>query len=252
MPLLATMEMWWLGFSMSPWKMLLFLLCGIGVLIILEYYSGFRRYERVSLFEEVRDAISAQGIGFVVSAVVLFTLHLIRPGMALQEIAGKIVLQAIPVSWGVSVAVARLGQEDPQAAERQQNTDFWSAQAIALAGALLFGFNIAPTIEPMLLGLRMTWWSGLILLLFSLVQVHAIVYYVKFRGSVGNEPNQHLPRRWLADSVTTYALALLLAFYLLWTFGRIDSDTGFMSAVHMTIVLGFVTSLGAAAGKLLL
>ena len=33
---------------MSPWKMLLFLVVGFGILVILEYYSGFQPFEQVS------------------------------------------------------------------------------------------------------------------------------------------------------------------------------------------------------------
>ena len=42
MPLLMTMEMWWLGFYMLVWKVLLFVAVNSGVLLILEYCSGLR------------------------------------------------------------------------------------------------------------------------------------------------------------------------------------------------------------------
>ena len=249
MPLLATMEMWWIGFYMAPWKLLLFLLFNYGILLILEYYSGFRRFDEVSLFEEARDAVVAYGLGYLAAALVLFVLRLLHPGMALQEMIGKVALQAIPVSQGVSVAVAQFGEESTGKHERKETTGFWGKQAVALAGGLIFGFNIAPTIEPMLLGLRMSGWSGLLLLLLSVVQVHAVVYYTDFRSS-SDRPTS--PEAVLMSSVTTYVLALLLAGYLLWTFDRIGVHTGFAAALHMTLALGFVTSLGAAAGKVLL
>lgn len=252
MPLLATMEMWWLGFYMPPGKMLLFLVLNFGVLLILEYYSGFRRYRHIDLFEEARDAVSSYGIGFFVAAVVLWVFRLIRPEMHLQEVIGKIVLQSIPVSIGASVAVSQLGREDPPAARRKEDAGFWGTQAMALAGALFFGFNIAPTVEPMLLGLQMHWWNGLALLFFTVAQVHGVVYYVDFRGSFGSTADAlWSPRLW-SGSLTTCLLSLLVAAYLLWTFGRIGLSTGLAPALHMTIALGFVTSLGAAAGKLIL
>lgn len=244
--------MWWLGFYMPPGKMLLFLGLNFGVLLVLEYYSGFRRYHHVDLFEEARDAVSAYGIGFFVAAVVLWAFRLIRPEMPLQEIVGKIVLQAIPVSIGASVAVSQLGRKNPPAARRKEEAGFGGTQAMAVAGALLFGFNIAPTVEPMLLGLQMHWWNGLALLGFSVVQVHAVVYYVDFRGSFESTAGPlWSPRLW-SGSLTTCFLSLIVAAYLLWTFGRIGPSTGFVAALHMTLALGFVTSLGAAAGKLIL
>ena len=252
MPLLATMEMWWLGFYMPPGKMLLFLVVNFFILLILEYYSGFRRYKQVNLFEEARDAVSAYGIGFLVAAVALWALRLIRPGMPLQEVVGKIVLQSVPISIGASVSVSQLGRQNPQATHRQEEAGFWGTQAMALAGALFFGFNIAPTIEPMLLGLRMHWWNGLLLLALSLLQVHAVVYYVDFRGSISSAADAFSSSRLWTASVTTCVISLFMAAYLLWTFGRIEGATGWTAILHMTIALGFVTSLGAAAGKLIL
>ena len=252
MPLLATMEMWWLGFYMPPTKMLLFLVVNFFILLILEYYSGFRRYEQVNLYEEARDAVSAYGIGFFVAAAALWALRLIRPEMAPQEVIGKIVLQSIPISIGASVSISQLGRRNPPATQRKEEAGFWGTQAMALAGALFFGFNIAPTIEPMLLGLQMHWWNGLIILALSILQVHAVVYYVDFRGSIDSALEALSSRRLWTGSLTTCALSLLMAAYLLWTFGRMGAATGPAAALHMTIALGFVTSLGAAAGKLIL
>lgn len=250
MPLLATMEMWWLGFYMEPYKLILFLLITFGVLIILEYYSGFQ--QSVSLSGEIRDAFSAYGIGFVMAAVVLFSFHLLRPTMPLQEILGKIILQSIPLSIGASVAISQLGENNPSGEERMQRSGFWGAEAVSLAGALYFGFNIAPTVEPMMLGLKMTWWTTLLLIFLSLIQVHAIVFSLGFRGGSQRPEKRSWMEHVLYRSVTTYAVALLLSAYLLWTFGRLDADTGFLPALHMIVVLGFVNSLGAAAAKLIL
>lgn len=250
MPLLATMEMWWLGFYLPPWKLILFLVVNYGILVVLEYYSGFQ--EHTSLPREAQDALSAYGIGFVVAAIVLYSFHVLRPGMALQEILGKIILESIPVSIGVSIAISQLGQKNQQKQERKERSGFWGTQAIAAAGALYFGFNIAPTVEPLLLGLRIEWWHALILVFLSLLQVHAIVYGLDFQGGRKTKDGTSWWRSVFENSVTTYLVALLVAAYLLWTFGRIGPETGFSAALHMIVVLGFVNSLGAAAGKIIL
>ena len=52
--------------------------------------------------------------------------------------------------------------------------------------------------------------------------------------------------------MSTYAVSIVVAAYLLWTFGRIDTGTGFVASVYQTLTLGFITSLGAAAGELLI
>ena len=229
--------------------MLTFVVVGLGILLILEYYSGFRHYAQVNLFEEARDAAVAYGIGLAVAALALWILRLLTPGMPVQEVVGKIVLQAIPIGMGASVAISELGEENSQAQRRRREAGFWGTQAVALAGGLLFGFNIAPTVEPMLLGTKMMWWSALLVLGFSLVQVHALVYFVEFKN---NARGQRSAQRLLLSSATTYVVALLLSGYLLWTFDRIGPDTGIIATVHMVIALGFATSLGAAAAKIIL
>lgn len=250
MPLLMTMEMWWSGFDMPPPRMLLFVLFNFGVLLILERYSGFREDE--TFFDELEDAVVALGIGLVVSAVALFALNLLRPGMSFHELAGKIIIESIPVAIGASVARSQLGEQTSAAREQKRNIGFWGLLLIALAGAMFFGFNIAPTVEPMLLGLVIEWWHAILIVLLSLGQTYAIVYAVNFRG--GKELNES--RRWwealLQNSTAIYAVALSTAAYLLWTFGRIGLDSGLTAAIHMTVVLGFVTSLGAAAAILIL
>ena len=251
MPLLATMEMWWQGFYMPSWKMILFLITNFGVLIILEHYSGFQ--EHTSFPQEVQDALSAYGIGLVIGAMTLFLLNNLRAEMSLQEILGKIILESIPLSIGASIAISQLGgggNEREQA--RKKRAGLLGSLALSLAGAWYFGFNIAPTVEPLMLGARIHWWHALGLLLASLLISHAIVYALGFKG--GHE----LPEEgswWsaiLTYGVASTVVALLVGAFFLWTFGRIGLDTGLAPTLHMVIVMGFVNSLGASAAKLIL
>ncbi|HEX7048957.1 MAG TPA: TIGR02587 family membrane protein [Longimicrobiales bacterium] len=250
LPLLMTMEMWRTALIMPPWKLLLFLVVDFGALLILEYYSGFREEETFA--EVAEDALVAFGIGVALSAVLLFVLGLVTPEMSAREALGKIGLQAIPASIGASVAMSQLGQRSAASQGKTREAGFWGSQAVALAGALVFGFNIAPTEEPMLLGLWMRWWHALILALLSLLQVHVLVYAVDFRGAHAIPRGRTWWEVFVQESVTSYAVAVLLAAYLLWTFGRIGAHTGAAETVHMVVALSFATSLGAAAGKLIL
>lgn len=250
LPLLMTMEMWWSGFHMPATRLLLFLALTFGVLVILEHYSGFR--EGTTFLQEVQDAIVALGIGIVMSAAVLFALAILEPGMPPREVVGKVALQAIPVSIGASVAISQLGAHGREQERRKERAGFWGTQGIALAGALVFGFNVAPTEEPLLLGLKMSAWHTLAILVVSLGMVHALVYAVEFRGTHAVPEGSSRLRAFFKTSVASYALSLAAAAYLLWTFGRIDGGTGLGEALHMTVALGFATSLGAAAAKLIL
>lgn len=253
LPLLFTMEMWWLGISMSPCKMLLFYAMNFGILLILETYSGFR--EDSSFLEEVQDAVVALGIGTLVSAAVLALLHVIRQETSFQETIGKIILESLPVSIGVSVAVAQFGDnsgEGEAEKEKKERAHFWGRRAIALAGAVFFGFNVAPTEEPMLVGLQMTPTHCLIMVAISLLLVYAITYSLDFHGSAGRKDDHHPVRLFIREVLPTYMIALCTSIVLLWIFGRFEPVTSIAEIVHMTIALGFITSLGAATGALIL
>lgn len=250
MPLLVTMEMWWLGFTMPPWKLLVFLVLHFGVLLVLQHYSGFQ--EDDTFLEEVQDAISAYGIGLLVAALILPLFNILRGGMSLDEILGKILLQSIPLSLGASIAMAELGEQRNRDEQRKRQAGVLGSLAISLVGASYFGFNIAPTEEPLMLGARIHWWHAVLLLLAALLVAHAIVYALGFRGG------RQLPEgsSWwgsiLTFGVATTTVALLVAVLYLWLFGRIGPDTGLAVALHMVVVMGFVNSLGAAAAKLIL
>ena len=260
-PLLLTMEMWWGGFVIPPHRMLVFYLANFVVLLALEHYSGFR--EEGSFLEEVIDAIEALGIGTVVAAIMLYVTAVFDGGMAPGAMLGMIILEAIPLSIGASVAISLLGggnggddgeggDEAGKAKRERREAGFWGTQIIGVAGALYFGFNVAPTEEPMMIGLRMTWWHAVLLLLVSLAVVHAMLYAVGFRGSERLPEGHGWWRTLVGLGSVSYASAALVALFLLWVFGRIGPDTGLLAALQMTIALAFVTSIGSAAGRLII
>ena len=257
-PLLLTMEMWWSGFAIPPQRILLFYLANFVVLLALEHYSGFR--EEGSFLEEVIDAIEALGIGTVVAAIMLYVTAVIDDGLGAGAVLRTIILESIPLSIGASVAISLLGGDaesewngdELRAKRERREAGFWGTQAIGVAGALYFGFNVAPTEEPMTIGLRMTWWHTIVLLLVSLAVVHAILYAVGFRGSERLPEGHGWWRSLVGLGSVTYTVAALVALFLLWVFGRIGPDTGFFAALQMTIALAFVTSLGSAAGRLII
>ena len=249
-PLLMTMEMWWGGFTIPPHRLLVFYLANFLVLLALEHYSGFR--EEGSFLEEVIDAIEALGIGTVVAAAMLFVFGHFHEGLSTEAILGMIILESIPLSIGVSVAISVLGGEEQDEDRERRAAGFWGTQMIGVAGALYFGFNVAPTEEPMMIGLRMTWWHAILLVVFSLAVVHAMLYAVGFRGSERLPKGHGWWRSLVGLGAAGFASAALVALFLLWVFGRVDGDTGFLAALQMTIALAFVTSIGAAAGRLIL
>ncbi len=250
MPLLYTMEMWWLGFYLSPEKLLIALAANFCVLLVLERFSGFR--EDTSFMEEVQDAIVALGLGMFVSVVALALLNVLRPGMGLYEFTGKVIMQTIAVSIGISVAMAMLGEsQQAQRREKEENT-FWGNQAESVAGAVFLALNVAATEEPLMIGMQMRPAHSLALLIVSLLLVFAVTYALQFRGGIGRSEKTRWWNIFLRDSISTYTTALLIAAGALLLFGRIDLQTGILPAVQMVVALGFATALGASFARLLI
>lgn len=69
-PLFMTMEMWLLGFYIDAFRLALFLLLTMPLLVGLSYYAGFEN--TLSWRDDGLDALSAYAVGFAASAAMLF------------------------------------------------------------------------------------------------------------------------------------------------------------------------------------
>jgi len=248
LPLLMTMEMWWLGFYMPSWKLALLLLLFLPVLVVLSWHAGFEPTFRWR--DDVVDALVAYAVGFTSSAALLWLLGLLNDGVSLREGIGKIALQAVPAAIGALLAQSQLGErradEAPSGGERYASELF-----IMGTGALFLSFNLAPTQEMLVIAVRATPWQAVLIVLLSLGLMHAFVYRVAFRGGSQAGPEAPAAGLFLRFTVAGYALALLLSAGSLWFFGRLDG-LGLSPALHATIVLGFPAAVGAAAARLIL
>ncbi|MGF7473851.1 DUF2391 family protein, partial [Salmonella enterica subsp. enterica serovar Minnesota] len=63
LPLLMTMEMWWLGFYLERTRLLLFVLVNFLVLVVLARISGFEK--TVGWFDDVMDAFAAYAVAAI-------------------------------------------------------------------------------------------------------------------------------------------------------------------------------------------
>ncbi len=259
LPPLFTMEMWFQGFMIDERKIVVLILFTFFIVMGYSAFSGFRR-ER-SWPDLVLDSVATMGIAAVVAALALWLLGRIDPGIGLRDAIGKIGLQMIPISLGVSLAGAQLADpEDTGEEAADLGTEMAQAMHVepygrffVIVGAALFlSLNVAPTEETIFLAVGASWWTLALIVLASLLMSYAIVFYADFRGGprrrrVKNSPLDHP----LPETMVAYALSLVVSALLVWAFGRTDGVPVY-PIVAQIVILGVVAAFGGAAGRLLL
>ena len=252
-PILMTMEMWWLGFTIEHYRLTLFMFLAVPLLVGLSYYIGFE--DTSSLLDDVVDAFVTYAVGFVTSAILLFIFNVINFEMSADEIIGKITIQAVIAAIGAMFAQSELGankRERKREEKRRRNASYGGEMFLMAVGALFLAMNPAPTEEIVLISYQMSDAFIIILALFTIMLMHAFVYNVEFRGQERRKhPKISVLSVFLRFTVVGYALVLLISVYLLWTFGRTDG-LSLENIVRITIVMGFPAALGAAASRLIL
>lgn len=250
LPMLMTMEMWYLGFYISSIRLALFLIVFFPLLIGLAYYSGFE--ETFGWKNHTLDALVAYAVGFITGGVILTIFSVINIGMSLDEIIGKISIQAVPASIGAMLARSQFSQDKKdQQEDEEEQIGYWGELFLMLVGAIFLGLNIAPTEEIALIAYQMTEWHALGLAIISLIIIHAFVYALEFRGQASIPPNTSFWSVFLRFTLVGYAIALLTSSYILWTFGQIQAMAP-EQIIMVVIVLSFPAAVGGAAARLIL
>lgn len=250
LPLLMTMEMWFLGIALHPGRLLVFLGVNFLILVGLSRFGGFERTDSVG--EDIMDALAACGVGIIGSAAILWLLAIISPAMPVDEIAGKIAIQSVPMSFGAMLARKQLsaGEREDADEERALRSAGYGGQLfLMLAGALFLSFNVAPTEEMSLIAYMMSTWQLLGLILVSLLLLHLFVYRIGFAGQEEHPEGSGPLRTFLAYTIPGYGIALAVGLYVLWTFGRVDG-TALDQVAATTAVIAFPGALGAAIARL--
>jgi putative integral membrane protein (TIGR02587 family) len=172
LPLLMTMEMWWLGFYMDRTRLLLLLLLNVPLLVALSHFVGFE--PTFGWKDDLLDALVAYAVGFLAAAPVLLLFGVIGWGMSADEIVGKVALQTIPASIGALLAQSQFGVESGSR-RKEKRRDTYAGQAFFMAtGALFLSLNVAPTEEIVLISYKMTAWNAVGLSAVSLALMHAL------------------------------------------------------------------------------
>lgn len=266
MPLLFTMEMWWIGVFTDLWKLLLFIGLALSVNFMLAHFAGFKQEN--TLGDNINQAFEAVAVGALASTVVLAVLNRIEWGDPLDSILGKIIVQTLPLSIGASLANAvfrKGGQQGDQGEQGSENGGQDGEQSkkrsplratmvdigTTIGGAIFISFSVAPTEEIAMLAAELNYWHLLAVMGLSLALTYIIVFESDFSSqeeeSEGS-PFQHP----LTETVLAYIVALLIALAVLFLFDQLELGTSpITDIISKTLVLGLPAAIGGAAGRIL-
>lgn len=249
LPLMMTMEMWWLGSYLAPLRLALLLVIMFPLLVGTSHFGGFR--ETFRFVDDAVDTLVAYAVGFITAAVMLLLFGVIRYHTPPGDVVGMVALQAVPGSLGALLARSQLGGESEREQERTRYAGYYGELFLMLVGALFLSLNVAPTEEIILIAFKMTPWHSLALIGVSLAIMHTFVYAAGFHGQA--QPPRSMSGWTLFRRFTLagYALVLLVCLYVLWTLGRTEG-VGPEEVLSMTVVIGLPGAIGAAAARLIL
>jgi putative integral membrane protein (TIGR02587 family) len=255
-PLLFTMEMWSIGTSADLHKIFIFFLLALLLNVMLNYFAGFRRGTSIRI--AVEDAIEALAIGLVLGFVVLLTIDQIQLGDSLQTLSGKVVLEAIPLSIGASVANSvfgrsgergrshggRINDSQPRSGRQELGNDVGAT----IIGGVFLGFSIAPTDEVSFIASTLDYRHLMGVAALSFVASYGIVFVSDFQRNPTEGPFQGP----FSETALCYLVSLGVALSALYLFDRIGGSDPLRMIVAMTVVLGLPATIGGAAGRLLI
>jgi putative integral membrane protein (TIGR02587 family) len=253
-PLLFTMEMWWLGDTAGPGHLLLTLVTALVANFALVTAAGFK--DEKSLFSRIEQTLDAVAVGAVGATIVLLTLNQLNADQSPLAMLGKIIIQALPLSIGASLAnivfegnQSREGDDD----ERSRMPSWWHALfndvGATAIGAVFIAANVAPTEEIPMLAARMEYWHLLLLIGLTLVTGYTIVFASGFDPAAKRD-REHLFQHPATETTLSYLVSLVVAFGVLALTKQITMDIPPAYILTQALVLGLPAMVGGAAGRI--
>lgn len=255
-PLLYTMEVWWLGQTATSAHALAALVLAAVPLAALVAGIGFRRRAGMTAVEAGVDVVTALGLGVLSVGAVLVVLQRITPSTPVPVAARMVVFELAPFALGAAVA----GEVFARTSDRARGKNAGSGAvgrgdgtvadvAATVMGASFVALAIAPTEEVPLLasGIERPW---LVVLVGAAL---AVTYLIVFSAGFGDQAHrrhgqQGLLQRPTTETFVAYLLSLVVSGALLWFFRNLSSDP--VDALVQAVVLSFPAAIGGAAGRL--
>ena len=248
LPLHYTMEMWDRARVIPAWMLAVIIVAAYFLNVGYCFYSNFKG--KPARQNPWWDALESMGVGFAASAITLLLVDQLTKQMSFDIVLCCIALEMVPTSFGASLAKSQLsvGNDDDDL------TDGWSQDKkkiiASLLGGVMFAFNIGATQEPILIATSINHWQLIGIVLFSLFASYLMVFMTGFEADDKQE-NSILGPDWAETSIA-YAVSLLVSAALLWMFGYLTPETPHTLAIPWIVVLGYATTLGGSAGRLVI
>ncbi len=252
LPLLYTQEMWERARNIEEGVLIAIMLAALLINMGYVSYSGYKKGKGRTHVQW--DAMMCFGLGLVASFITLLITARVTLDTPFGILICLLALMSVPTSFGAALAINQLGSrssggEKESVAQALLNEDMQKVTATVLGGTL-FAFNIVPTIEPKVLLSEMQPTHGLAILVFSLTLSYGIEFTARFHQKQ-EQAKGVLADQWLS-TLFCYLVSLVVAALLLWAFGYLSFDTPPQMALLWVIIVGYATTLGGTAGRLIL
>lgn len=251
-PLLYTMEMWWLGEIARPGQTLRVL--GVTLLANAALMAAAGGRDR-PLLASAQRMLRNVAVGIFGAAVVLVVLNQLTPDHSLAALVGMITAQALPLSLGAAVGDIIFASDREGAYDEGESAGVWHAllndvSATAI-GAVFVAASIAPTEEVPTISVGMDLSHLLALMGLTLLTGYLIVFASGFDQSAERD-RQHLFQHPATETVLAYLVALIVAFGVLALSNQVSSTDPARYVLTQTLVLGLPAMVGGAAGRIAL
>ena len=259
-PLLYTMEVWFIGSYIQPQFLLIVLIVITIVVFLLNQIEGFRPQESKTLLGAISETVETLAIGIVCATLMLIILGRIDFQTPLTEILGKIVFEGVPFSLGVTFSRSLLSGEPKNSPEQNEplshkhQKSLWQDTSAdfsaALIGALFIAFSIAPTDEITALSASASPLRLLVIIATSLVVSYGIVFASNITNYQQRLQQEGLFQTPQSETIVSYLISLLAGMLMLWFFQKVTLSDPWFIWLRYSIILAFPASIGGAAGRL--
>jgi putative integral membrane protein (TIGR02587 family) len=253
-PLLYTMEVWWIGSIVEPPLMLVAIAITYLVVFLLNRTAGFRKIEKNRAVDAARDSVEAISVGIVCATVMLVLLHEISFSIPLDEALGKVLFESLPFTLGVALANQVLNGDRGGYGNRRRHRSEINATlsdvGATLIGAAVIALNIAPTDEVVMLASAFSGGRLLAIIAASLVISYGIVFQSGFADQQKRMQQQGIFQRPMSETLASYLVSLAAAAFMLWFFQQLSFNDPWTLWLRYTLILGLPATIGGAAGRL--